>query len=153
MQENSLIRKRHARTKSQTEPAARELTYQQQYARIARKEVSASLMSREEEEVFGSVAEDSVRAEFKRNHKDVWKFITAKKSQEPTTSTPSPTLTDTRRRPNCAEIEARREEKRVLGQRLHEYLRKWKPALSSSKGGSSRAEGLHSRTSTVGMRS
>jgi hypothetical protein len=41
------------------------------------------LLSREEEEVFGSMRGDgSVREEFKRNHKEVWGFIVRKKKSE-----------------------------------------------------------------------
>jgi hypothetical protein len=68
--------------------------------------------------------DDSVREEFKRNHKDVWGFIVhKKKSADPYESTPGRT-----NRINLAEIEKRQQEKRQFNQRLNDYLRKWKPS-------------------------
>jgi hypothetical protein len=77
MQESQGLKRTHGRTHSLTEPTPHErVDYKAEYLKIKRKELSTSLISREEEEVFGNMnTEDSAKDEFKRNHKDVWNFI------------------------------------------------------------------------------
>lgn len=95
-------------------------------------------MSKEEEEVFSSIAhEDSAKEEFKRNHKQVWSFIIKKKksAESINTSAPPPSHPPSPYRLNNAEMERRRMQKRKLKQQLEDYLRKWKPG----RGGPSRS--------------
>ena len=93
-----------------------------------RKELSIALISKDEEEVFASIKDDSMREEFKRNHANVWNFIVKKKKPSLIEAEVHPNLKSLRERQ--AKAETSQLEKSRLNQRLKSYIKKWHPSLT-----------------------